>query len=848
MPLCIYEKPQLPDMNTPYSILPIGVLTLILYLLTYILSKLHLLKPGHHRQIWNVLLLLSFFGTAFLGLLLAIKVNYKLKLEIGDQLMIWHVDFGLAMAMIAIFHLSWHLTYYLKLFSGKQDDPVRPGPENILPAGFNPLSSDKLQVSVVLLGFTSLITQVICLREFLSVFNGNELVAGTVLANWMVLTGLGASLGRIIRTGHNHSKFTFYALIFTALLPLITVILLNVLKSGFFGPGVMNGITQIFFFSLLLLTPFCLLSGFLFTHYSSWYSGLQKTNQIERVYSLEAVGSLLAGLLYSFLLIFFLRSLQTLALLLLLNILVAVFFFRKEIPVMQRIILSLSTLGILFFVFFTRADILIKKDLFPNQEILSMKDTPFGNLTVTKSSGQVNFFENLVLTSGSENITGAEETVHFPMLQHPSPSSVLLIGGGIGGEIREILKYSIKKIDYVEMNPWMIQTGKKYNHALNDTMVSLVQSDARTYIRNTNENYDVVIIQMPSPTSAQVNRFYTLEFFRELKGKLNPGAMVSFGLPSTENYVSEAAADVQSVIYNTLSAIFRNIILLPGDRNYFIASDSMLSKNIVTLAEQKQPDAVYVNSYYLDDKSLEQRSNMIMSRLEPDTPLNRDFRPVAYLMETGYWLSHFNLRNGIILIIGLAFMSLFVINRGRTETGLFITGFSSASAEVMILFAFQLVFGYMYHASAVIITVFMAGLATGAALRKRMLPEPEFKDFRKIQFIQAGFLILIPVMIYGIKHFNLPYIPVYLIFFISTAGIALLTGMQFSVASLIKRGEINAISGRLYSSDLFGSALGAFLVSVFLFPVTGLFTVFLILAGLNLGAAILQGNFTGRSG
>jgi hypothetical protein len=97
---------------------------LVLYLLTYILSRRKVIKKVTHRKIWNVMLLLTFLPSAIIGLLLAIQANYGLFLGAFAELLFWHVQFAIAMAAISIFHILWHLKYWSMLLSknGKRPD------------------------------------------------------------------------------------------------------------------------------------------------------------------------------------------------------------------------------------------------------------------------------------------------------------------------------------------------------------------------------------------------------------------------------------------------------------------------------------------------------------------------------------------------------------------------------------------------------------------------------------------------------------------------------------------------------------------------------------------------------
>ena len=137
------------------------------------------------------MLLIAFLTTGLIGLLMVVKINYKLAIPLYDQLTGIHVGFGIGLVIVGFFHFWWHLSYYLRLFKSEKSRIIRHSvvTENDLNANF-------LKISAFLLGSTSIIAQVILLREFLSVFSGNELVIGLVLANWMILTGLGAYLGQ----------------------------------------------------------------------------------------------------------------------------------------------------------------------------------------------------------------------------------------------------------------------------------------------------------------------------------------------------------------------------------------------------------------------------------------------------------------------------------------------------------------------------------------------------------------------------------------------------------------------------------------------------------------------------
>jgi len=94
----------------------ISVLLTLIYLVSFVLSKLGKISVASHRKTWNFLLLVTFLISAILGLLLTIRIQYGINFQLPFNMLFWHVEAGIAMSLISIFHILWHLPYYLNLF------------------------------------------------------------------------------------------------------------------------------------------------------------------------------------------------------------------------------------------------------------------------------------------------------------------------------------------------------------------------------------------------------------------------------------------------------------------------------------------------------------------------------------------------------------------------------------------------------------------------------------------------------------------------------------------------------------------------------------------------------------
>lgn len=98
-----------------YSLILISSITIGLYLFSSLLVRIKLIKKITHRKIWNTLLLISFLGSCILGFLLVIQLNYNVLNSIYLLNLKLHVEFGIAMTIISVFHVFWHIKYFKRI-------------------------------------------------------------------------------------------------------------------------------------------------------------------------------------------------------------------------------------------------------------------------------------------------------------------------------------------------------------------------------------------------------------------------------------------------------------------------------------------------------------------------------------------------------------------------------------------------------------------------------------------------------------------------------------------------------------------------------------------------------------
>jgi spermidine synthase len=684
----------------------------------------------------------------------------------------------------------------------------------------------------LLLGFITIATQIIILREFLSLFYGNELVIGIIITNWMLLTGLGAWTGKLSERIQSRESFFIIVFVILSIMPLLLTFLAYLFRNLFFVQGTMVNLFQVFYSSFLLLLPFCLVSGFLFTGLSYSLSDRTGKNYISKVYAWESTGSIVGGILFNLVLIWFWESFDSLLFLALFSFVVLLFVAlrlgKRSIGI--GIFMVLAGLVIVYFLY--QPDLKSRKLLYKGQNISYYKATPYGNIVVTETGDQKNFFENNILLFSSNQPIMNEESVHYTMLQHPDPRDVLMLSAGVPGMINEVLKYDIRRVDYVEINPWLIKSLQEFSEIYENPKVNVINLDAREYLETSSKKYDVVLIGVPEPSTVQLNRFYTKEFYTALKHDLNEKGIMSFSISGSSNYLSEETLNLYSSLFKTLEKKFKNIIIIPGRNNYFMASDTNLTYDITGRIEKRKLNTQYVNRYYIQSDLLEKRGKGMVGQLNDKAEINSDFKPYTYSLKIRQWLSHFKfnfwLPLGVFAFIALYFLFyLHPLNRG-----MFTAGFTGASLEIVLLVSFQIMFGSVFQMVGVIITVFMAGLAFGTYYRQWIVSKLLISNFYKLKYSLAAYSLFIPVLLLTLHSSDIPAFIIQILFGIMMFIAAALVGMIFSMASKLRLKKPVFIASEIYSVDLIGAAIGSFVVSVYLIPWLGLLNVCFLIGGI----------------
>lgn len=166
-------------------------------------------------------------------------------------------------------------------------------------------------------------------------------------------------------------------------------------------------------------------------------------------------------------------------------------------------------------------------------KVLVSKQTPFQKLEIFETDsklGRVLTLDDLMMTTEGDEYHYHEMIAHIPMMTHKNPETVLVIGGGDGGTVREVLKHdTVKKVVLCEIDGDVIEECKKYLPTiackLDDPKVEVLVQDAIEYIKDKKNMFDVILIDSTDPMGPGEGLF-TDEFYTNVMNALREGGIM----------------------------------------------------------------------------------------------------------------------------------------------------------------------------------------------------------------------------------------------------------------------------------------------------------------------------------
>ncbi|MFC2173846.1 spermidine synthase, partial [Acidobacteriota bacterium] len=620
------------------------------------------------------------------------------------------------------------------------------------------------------LGYASLISQALFLREFLAISFGNELTLGIALALWFFGISLGAFLSGRIGAGWRAVDTFAVLLVVIVFLGFCELLLIRSARLILDIPaGQIASLSQIALAALIGVMPFGFAIGWAFPSASRLIQEGEERNQglaIGKVYILEALGALAGGIAFTFV---FLQRLSATEILSVSGIVLLIATVGVSHSLSARALtrwgLTIIAFGFIFLSvtpLFSRLERLSEQlrwqGINPDLERRLSVDSKYQHLDASIHEGQLSIFANGQFVASYPDEYSNVPMTHLTLAVMPewNHSDILVLGAGSLGMLPTILDYDPRSVTIVELDDQLIElVGKGQQdreiEALSDSRITLLHRDGRKFLQESAKRYDLIVLSLPEPSNAMLNRYYTVGFFNHCLKKLQPkGVLVLRAGAGLNTYGSENLKYIASV-HRTLTSVFDHVKALPLDSIHFFASQHEgISVDLAVLKNRFRqrwsgsgafaPEHL---SVLVDPHRIAHLEKELQSVSE--LPVNTDTRPMTYFFNLLLWEKMSGGPIGAVLnwikqagwwfpaglYIALCVIALILVRRhggyvitgGNTALVLAIgaTGLCGMAWDLILLYAFQNTFGYLYHWIGLVVAFFMAGLALGGLAGNRLL-------------------------------------------------------------------------------------------------------------------------------
>lgn len=415
--------------------------------------------------------------------------------------------------------------------------------------------SNILKLALFATGLSGIVAEYV-LSTLATYFLGDSVFQWTMIVSIMLFSmGLGSRISRYI-TGDLLKKFIYIEFILSLLVAFVSVI--TYLSSAYYGDN------SIIIYGLSILVG--LLIGMeipIVMRLNDAHEEL-KIN-VSSVMEKDYYGSLLGGVFFAFIGLPYLGLTYTPFILGSINFLVAcllIYILWKSIDqqLQKRLFILIGGVALIIGAgaFSAKGIIDFGEELRYKDRVIFSEQTRYQRIVITQSKEAYWLFIN-----GNQQLSSIDEVMYHEPLVHPvmgllkNPKHILVMGGGDGGAVREILKYpSVEKITLVDLDPRMTELGQTQDwlvsmnqNALNHEKVEIINADGYTWLENNQEYFDAVIIDLPDPKTVELGRLYSYEFYQLCYNHLRP-----YGVITTQAGSPYYAARAFNCIDQTMTA------------------------------------------------------------------------------------------------------------------------------------------------------------------------------------------------------------------------------------------------------------------------------------------------------
>ena len=392
--------------------------------------------------------------------------------------------------------------------------------------------SNILKLALFATGLSGIVAEYV-LSTLATYFLGDSVFQWTMIVSIMLFSmGFGSRISRYI---HSNLLQKFIYIEFTLSLLTAFVSVITYLSSAYYG----NNSLVIYGMSILV----GLLIGMEIPIVMRLNDDFEELKvNVSSVMEKDYYGSLLGGVFFAFVGLPYLGLTYTPFILGTINFMVACLLIyilwsslesklKRQLMAMISVVLVVIGLGAL------KADDIIDfgEELRYKDRVIFSEQTRYQRIVITQSQEDFWLFIN-----GNQQLSSIDEVMYHEPLVHPvmgllnAPKHILVLGGGDGGAVREILKYpSVEKITLVDLDPKMTELGQTHEwlvsmnqNALNHEKVEIINSDGFTWLETQKTFFDAVIIDLPDPKTIELGRLYSYEFYKLCYNRLRPHGVI----------------------------------------------------------------------------------------------------------------------------------------------------------------------------------------------------------------------------------------------------------------------------------------------------------------------------------
>jgi spermidine synthase len=733
-------------------------------------------------------------------------------------------------------------------------------------------------------GLFTIAAQALLFRDFLTTFEGSDISVGIFFGSWFLWVGLGALL--VYKTTTFAEKLLKnIEFLFLCYLPAFIVELVLIIQArelaGIESYALLP-IKVIVLLSIVVNAPVSIITGMLFPVACRWVQN-EDGFAVSRVYIIEAAGSFLGGLGTTILLGFGISSAK---IFIVLAFIVSFSFFLVRFAKSKSWTWALVPVCI-FVCLVAGVDNKLSQQLqIIKWEKLLPKDALKGSFQTAQAEYLYGVYQDqwVAVREGSvcETLPDKSSTGRIAAIglcQNPDAKRVLVIGSGLGLCYEFLHLKQIEKVTWAHSDSEYVREVGNFiplKFRIDDERLHLLSGDVRSLLADEKQYYDLVILNLPDATSSVLNRYYTLEFYRQIKEALRPGGVLAIRIAGGENIMGTELINLGASTKLTLKKVFSQLVLTPGEDTWFIASDSgKLSGDPGSLRDRFAaikggvgvfpPEALL--SVYLPDRAAIAMENYSGADLPERLLINRDSRPLTHLYslllaakQSGApgtkFVKYLVLAGVPVFVVPiLVFIALRVVYILKTAQKGNASGFDSSflvfsagwvgiGVMIVLMYLYQTYFGSLYLYIGVISSLFMVGLTAGASLISYFLAHRSNHQLPITSYLFA--VVLVHTLILAAIIFWPGEQWTHRSFTVAFFLCGLCTGSYFPLAarqladSAFESGQAGS---KLETADHIGASAGGLLTSLAFVPVLGtkvtLF-VFALLILANIPPAVLR--------